>query len=138
MVCGATGESGGSREGPVLVIDDDPDQRTALAELLSERGYSVVLARDGQEALELLQGGLCPRVIVLDLTMPRMDGWTFLAHLRGAACSDVPVLVTSAVARERPPAGADACIEKPVEAAHFRATVARLSSGARRDEVPAP
>lgn len=138
MVSGATEETGGSRGGPVLVIDDDADQRTLLAELLSARGYSVVVARDGQEAVELLQRGLCPSVIVLDLTMPRMDGWAFLAHLRGAACSDVPVLVTSAVARERPPEGADACLEKPFEPAQFRAAVARLSSGARGDAMQAP
>jgi CheY-like chemotaxis protein len=121
----------GTRGWTILVVDDDAAQRTAAAELLSARGYAVVVACDGQEACERLEGGLLPDLIVLDLTMPRMDGWTFLRHLRGAAGSTVPVLVTSAMARERPPEGADACLEKPIEPSQFRALVARLSSGAR-------
>ena len=110
------------------MVEDDPELRTLVAELLSERGYAVVVACDGQDAVELLEGGLRPCLIVLDLTMPRMDGWAFLAHLRGSARSAVPVLVTSAVGREHAPAGADAFLEKPYEAAQLRAAVARLSS----------
>lgn len=114
----------------ILVVDDDAGQRAVVSELLSARGYAVVVACDGQEAVELLQAGLRPSVIVLDLTMPRMDGRAFLRHLRDAEHSTVPVLVTSAVARERPPAGADACLEKPVDPEGFRSIVGRLSARA--------
>jgi CheY-like chemotaxis protein len=60
-----------------------------------------------------------------------MDGWSFLAHLRGEVHSTVPVVVTSAAAGERPLPGADACLAKPVEPTELRALVARLSSGGR-------
>jgi CheY-like chemotaxis protein len=131
MASDGSASAGGAREWTILIVDDDPDQRSAAAELLSARGYAVEVACDGQEARERLEGGLLPDLIVLDLTMPRMDGWTFLRHLRGAVQSTVPVLVTSAMARECPPEGADACLEKPIEPTQFRALVARLSAGAR-------
>jgi CheY-like chemotaxis protein len=126
-----SGSAGGAREWTVLIVDDDPDQRSAAAELLSARGYAVEVACDGQDARERLEGGLLPDLIVLDLTMPRMDGLTFLRHLRGGAHSTVPVLVTSALASASPPEGADACLEKPLEPTQFRALVARLFDGAR-------
>lgn len=132
MLDRAAERASGRRGRTVLVVDDDDGQRNAVAELLTSRGYEVVVACDGQEALELLQAGLRPSVIVLDLTMPRMDGWTFLAHLRRIARSAVPVLVTSATASERPPAGADACLEKPIQAAQLREMVAWLSGRAPR------
>lgn len=119
----------------ILVVDDDEGQRMVVAELLSASGYAVVTACDGQEAVELLQDGLHPDLVVLDLTMPRMDGWEFLRHLRGTAHSMTPVLVTTAIATERP-AGAGACLEKPVEPAQLRAVVARLSSRARGVILP--
>ena len=117
---------GRERQLTILVVDDDREQRMLVAELLEGRGYAVVLACDGQEAIEVLQEGLHPDLIVLDLTMPRVDGRTFLRHLRGTH-SSTPVLITTAVVTEIPP-GADACLEKPVEPSQFRALVARLSS----------
>jgi CheY-like chemotaxis protein len=136
MASDGSASAGGTRGGwTILVVDDDAAQRAATAELLSARGYDVVLAGDGQEAFERLEDGLLPDLIVLDLTMPRMDGWTFLRHLREAARSTVPVLVTSALAREHPPEGADACLEKPIEPTKFGALVARLSSGARAPAI---
>jgi twitching motility two-component system response regulator PilH len=121
----------GTHERAILIVDDDAAQRSVMAELLSARGWAVVVACDGLEAVELLEGGLRPDVIVLDLAMPRMDGRAFLSHLRGTARSFVPVLVTSTCANEAPPEGADACLEKPFDAARLRAEVARLSSGVR-------
>jgi CheY-like chemotaxis protein len=125
MLGPASGRASAGR-GPVLVVDDDADQRAALAALLSRRGYEVVLAVDGQDAWEMLERGLRPSAIVLDLTMPRMDGWSFLDHLHGSAQAAVPVIVTSAVASRAPP-GADACLEKPFGAAELGALLARLA-----------
>lgn len=112
----------------ILVVDDDCDQRSVVAELLTLAGYDVVAACDGQDALELLARGLHPILIVLDLAMPRMSGWAFLERLRGPERSTVPVLVTSGEAHGAPPAGADAWLDKPVDAAVLRAVVGRLSS----------
>jgi two-component system chemotaxis response regulator CheY len=110
----------------VLVIDDDEAIRSALAEMLELSGYAVAVAADGQEGVELLDYGLEPRAIVLDLMMPRMDGWTFLDRLRHhPRCHDVPVVVTSAVAAESPP-GADACLQKPFDMVQLDQAVAQL------------
>ncbi len=125
-------QTSGRGKGTILVVDDDRDERTGLAELLSCAGYQVVVACDGQDAADLLRDGLRPALIVLDLTMPRMDGWAFLEHLRGPLHSEIPVLVTSAVARQRPPAGADAALEKPFDMRAFSSLVARLSAAGTR------
>ena len=75
-------------KGTVLVIDDDEAIRSALAEILKLSGYEVAVAADGQEGIELLAVGLAPQAIVLDLMMPRMDGWTFLVELRADAAAN--------------------------------------------------
>jgi two-component system chemotaxis response regulator CheY len=120
----------GRKQHTILVVDDDVDARIAYAGLLSARGYSVVVACDGREAVDLLAEGLRPSVIVLDLNMPTMDGWTFLRHLRRTARSAIPVVVTSGDVQERPAMGEDAWLEKPVEPHRFYAIVARLSADA--------
>ncbi len=117
------------REAPkslVLVIDDDESIRTALAELLELSGYQVAVAADGQDALELLADGLEPNAIVLDLMMPRMDGWTFLSRLRAdPKFQGMPVLVTSAITSQAP-ADADVYLQKPFDLSRLDHEVARL------------
>ncbi len=119
------------REAPkctVLVIDDDEGIRTALAEVLELFGYQVAVAADGQEGVELLEVGLEPNAIVLDLMMPRMDGWAFLSHIRGdPKFQDLPVVVTSAVAAQSPE-GADACLQKPFDVGQLDREVTRLTA----------
>lgn len=98
----------------VLVIDDDEGIRTALAEVLEMSGYLVATAADGLEGVELLEVGLEPKAIVLDLVMPRMDGWSFLKRLRAdPRFQELPVVVTSSVVDGHLPDGADACLQKP-------------------------
>jgi CheY-like chemotaxis protein len=112
----------------VLIIDDDEGIRTALAEILELSGYQVEVAADGQEGLELLQVGLEPKAIILDLMMPRMDGWTFLSWIRrDPKFQDVPVVVTSAVA-DQGPSGADVCLQKPFDVRRLDREMARLCS----------
>jgi two-component system OmpR family response regulator len=83
--------------GTILVIDDDRDIRSALAELLEGEGYSVIGAADGLAAVETLRRGLRPDVIVLDVMMTGMDGWDFRAYqLREPALRLIPTLVISA------------------------------------------
>jgi CheY-like chemotaxis protein len=65
----------------VLVVDDESDLRQLVAELLLGHGYDVVLAQHGREALERLCEH-CPDLVLLDLNMPVMDGWQFLAAQR--------------------------------------------------------
>lgn len=80
----------------ILVIDDDENTREAVQALFELDGYRVAGAGDGQEALDLLDDGLRPALILLDLNMPRMDGATFRAQQRSRPdVADIPVIVCS-------------------------------------------
>ena len=83
-------------EGDILVVDDDPDVRYRLRTVLERNGWTVQEAGDGQQALAKVVHGP-PRAILLDLTMPVMDGFAFLHALRERpGCENIPVLVFSA------------------------------------------
>ena len=79
----------------VLVIDDDPDILQTLGLCLSSEGYRVLMAANGKEALDILESEH-PSVILLDLMMPVMDGWQFVAELDHRGQRDVPLLILSA------------------------------------------
>ncbi len=82
----------------VLVVDDELDIRQALAEVLAFEGFEVAAACDGQEALDKARA-LHPRLVLLDLMMPRMNGWEFRrAQQHDPAVARIPVLVISAFA----------------------------------------
>ncbi|BDG10029.1 response regulator [Anaeromyxobacter paludicola] len=116
----------------VLVVDDDAAGRELLAEWLRGRGYAVEEAEDGERALQLLAQGPCVDVIVLDLAMPGMDGWTFLARLRAdprlAPCR---VLVLTAEPVRNAPAEADAFVCKPFVPERFAVVLSRVAANAR-------
>jgi DNA-binding response OmpR family regulator len=78
------------------VVDDDPELRRVLAMALADEGYDVRVASHGRAALELLQAWQ-PRLIVLDLMMPEMDGWAFRSRqIDSGSTDDVPVIILSA------------------------------------------
>jgi CheY-like chemotaxis protein len=80
-----------------LIVDDDPAIVDGLAEYLGHDGYWIVGAADGAEALALLNNGVRPDVIVLDLLMPGMDGWDFrMAQLNKPSLATIPVVIISA------------------------------------------
>ena len=81
----------------ILVVEDDSDLRRSLAEVLEEEGCEVACATDGQDALDQLDGRAAPAAILLDLTMPGMDGWTFRSHQRSdPRLAAIPTIVISA------------------------------------------
>ena len=83
-------------EGTILVIDDNLDTNEALARLLASRGYRVVPAFDGHQALDYLRRGGKPSLIVLDIHMPGIDGQEFRAEqLADPALARIPVIVYS-------------------------------------------
>ena len=85
-----------STDGDVLVVDDDADTRQRLRAVLEKNGWSVVEAANGQEALDQVERSR-PHLVLLDLTMPVMDGFAFLHRLRQTpGCRDIPVVVLSA------------------------------------------
>jgi CheY-like chemotaxis protein len=89
---------------PVLVVDDNQDTRDAITRLLQIRGYTVVTARDGLEALAYLTDGGRASLIILDLYMPRLDGHRFrAAQLRNEAFARIPVIVFTVAVGETLP-----------------------------------
>jgi PAS domain S-box-containing protein len=82
----------------VLIADDDPTYREALADTVRAAGYAVVAVSDGAAALAYLRRAPAPHSVLLDLTMPVMDGWDFLEERnRDAALRPIPVIVLSAL-----------------------------------------
>ncbi len=79
----------------VLVVDDDPDILLTVEQILQSEGYTVLSARNGQEALNRLDVER-PGVIILDLMMPVMDGFEFRRRLLEHPASATPVIVVSA------------------------------------------
>src|SRR5206468_5347171 len=111
----------------VLVVDDDPDIRDFLTDILTLEGCAVVTAPDGQAALERVQEDH-PALILLDYQMPRCDGARFVAAYRQLPGPHAPiVLITGATsARQRAvEVGADAFLGKPFEVDALLALVQR-------------
>ncbi len=82
--------------GDVLIVDDDADIHARLRTVLEREGWRVAEAYDGAQALERVKTSR-PQLILLDLTMPVMDGFAFLHHLKALpGCADIPVVVLSA------------------------------------------
>lgn len=83
--------------GDILLVEDDADTRSRLRRILEKEGWSVAEAAHGEEALDIALHAP-PRAIVLDLSMPVMDGFTFLKELRThPGCADIPVIVYTAL-----------------------------------------
>jgi CheY-like chemotaxis protein len=97
-----------------LLVEDDGDIRDTISDLLRIRGFSVVTATHGAEALVMIASGDLPGLILLDLQMPVMDGWDFLASLRRLELPRIPVIALSATLTRAPPS-VDAFCAKPVE-----------------------
>jgi CheY-like chemotaxis protein len=119
---------------PILLVDDDSDLRESLALLLVLKGYEVITASDGREALQTLHGGPRPCLIVLDLMMPEMDGFQFRrAQLEDPALAMIPVVLCSGhptaphVAEQL---GALACFEKPFDVQLLLSVVASQARSA--------
>jgi len=83
----------------ILIVDDDPDIREAICAVLEAHSYQVVTARDGEEGLDKLKEER-PDLMILDLLMPKMDGFAVLKELqdpRRSKYSNVPILILTSV-----------------------------------------
>ena len=126
------GAVGPGARGLVLVIDDEASQRDLMGRFLTRQGFSVRTAGDGRTGLDLART-LLPRVILLDVMMPEVDGWTVLATLKGdKATRDIPVVMVSFVADAALSAslGAADAVPKPVDWARLKGVLDRLGAGA--------
>jgi CheY-like chemotaxis protein len=108
----------------VLVVDDDPDIRDAVGEVLTELGYVVELASDGATGLQKLRQLQGPCVVLLDMMMPVMDGATFLLELeRDELYAGTPVIAMSASPVK---AQVAVVLRKPFELDELLSAVARF------------
>jgi len=110
----------------ILVVDDDPDLLALLFTELIEEGFSIVAASHGQQALDLLEHGLRPHLILIDLLLPRVSGVDVLAHI-GAdrELRTIPRIVMTG-SSQRAGIVADAVFEKPFDHDELLRAIHRL------------
>jgi CheY-like chemotaxis protein len=113
-------------DGAILVVDDDKSVREGVRTLLESEGYAVATASDGAEAIEKLrEGGV--RLVLLDLAMPGVDGWQFLARRESeAGFPRAPVVLLSGLPFIRDAPGVADFIRKPIDSDRLLDCVHRL------------
>jgi two-component system, response regulator, stage 0 sporulation protein F len=112
----------------ILVVDDDESHRTLICDLLEEMGYRTEQAKNGREALDLLEGDL-PQAVLLDLRMPVMSGWGLLDALKKMPrAKSLPIIIISAYGFEWEAelVGASGYVSKPVDLDKVKATVQQI------------
>lgn len=98
----------------LLIVDDDAELAESLADALTDAGYDAVTACDAERALRLSQYGPPPSLILLDLMMPRMNGWQFRERqLRDRRTRDIPVVIMTASRDLRNPPHTSTLLLKP-------------------------
>jgi two-component system, OmpR family, response regulator len=114
---------------PVLVVDDDAATRAAERAVLTEDGFRVVEARDGDEAMRVIRRDP-PAVVVLDIQMPGVDGPAFARELRMALRRVPLVILTGATdpKHEADRCNAEAFLPKPFDGPEFLKVVRRFAS----------
>ena len=125
----------------VFLVDDDEALLDALAGFLESEGYEVETARNGKEAIEKLATIAPPGVILLDLKMPVMDGWQFLAaRSADPAAPRVPVVLLSGLAFIPNAPGVADFLSKPIDSSRLLACVRRFCGepGREREGRPQP
>jgi chemosensory pili system protein ChpA (sensor histidine kinase/response regulator) len=101
------------QRGVVVLAEDDADVRTSIEELLEERGYLVLSARDGTSALRRMRGVHGPVVALVDLAMRGMDGWDLIKNMKtDPDLARIPIIVCTA-SMLAGVSGADAIVHKP-------------------------
>jgi DNA-binding response OmpR family regulator len=119
--------TGAARGGsPILVVEDDTSILDMIVQILDAEGYPVVGAKNGVEGLAECERRP-PSLILLDMRMPRMDGWEFAAALRARGIASPVVVMTAAENAKRwaDEVGADGYVVKPFEFLELLASVAK-------------
>jgi len=110
----------------IVVIDDDADLRKALGWMLRLDGFEVSEFSDATEAISRIEGGLPADLILLDLMMPRMNGWEFCTYrAQSSVLTKVPVIVITARQSIVPPTGVSEILLKPFDPQLLQAAIAR-------------
>ncbi len=113
----------------ILIVDDEENIRLLYEEELTEEGYNVILAKDGEEALAKIKEGK-PDLVTLDIKMPGMDGLELLSHIREED-KDLPVIMCTAYGdykRDFTVWAADAYIIKSADLSDLKTEIRELLS----------
>ena len=111
----------------ILIVEDDPDTRAGLYQILTQEGFSVLTADNGQQALDLLERGIRPNLMVVDLMLPRVTGFDLLTHLRTEPeLRVIPTVVITALPKDEVHVIADVVLHKPFAFDPMVATVRNL------------
>ena len=119
----------------VLVVDDSVSMRQMVSFTLTGAGYEVVEAGDGKEAVDKLNGGAKPNLVITDLNMPNMDGIQLIKAIRGMAPHKfTPILMlttesSDAKKKEGQGAGATGWVVKPFNPEQMLATIKKVLPG---------
>ncbi len=121
----------------VLLVEDDAEVRTSVAEILELEGFSVDTAVHGQQALDKLRSGAAPNVLLLDLMMPVMNGLELLQHLRAESELRAPPVIVLSANRgyEAEDLGVAAVVRKPFD---VDALVGNIATVLRKAGQPPP
>jgi len=119
----------------VLIVDDEPNIILSLEFLMNQRGYETRVARDGDEALAEVER-FRPDLVLLDVMLPRRDGFEVCQTLRATGWSELKILMLTAKGRDVEiekglALGADGYVTKPFSTAELVARVAAMLEGAR-------
>ena len=123
----------------ILLVDDEPDLLHTLADILKGEGHVVEVAKHGADALRSLSRLPLPDLVLLDLLMPVMDGWTFLTRVRERPeLANLDIVVVSASYRAADEAAERGVrfLPKPISIASLLEHVARVEPSARRPSYP--
>jgi CheY-like chemotaxis protein len=111
----------------ILLVEDHSDTLAALLHLLTERRYRVVSAVDGQQALDVLDRGLRPSLILIDLMLPHVSGWDLLTYLQtDPELRHTPTIVVTGVPKDQVRVVADAVFSKPLDYPELTAKIDQL------------
>jgi CheY-like chemotaxis protein len=112
---------------PILLVEDHADTAAALFQILTARGYSVSIAENGQQALDILDRGVRPRLILVDLMLPRVSGWELLSYLQSdPELRHTPTVVITGVPKHQVRVIADAVFSKPLDFYTLASTIDQL------------
>lgn len=111
----------------ILIVEDNRDAQEGLYSLLFREGYSVLTADNGQQALDLLERGIRPRLMILDLVLPKVTGSDLLRHMQSDPdLRTLRVIVITALNPEDVHVVADLILYKPIDVPVLLAAVADL------------
>ena len=86
----------------ILIVEDSPVIVSMISSMLDREGYEAMVAKDGSEAKEFLQGDVVPDAVILDIQLPYADGFELLSEIRSlSAWHNVPVIMLSAKSQEK-------------------------------------